>query len=72
MAMSKEFVAVVREAIQMNSSPSIDRSDAHGARGQGAYIVVDNHVRHVAYDIWTALQHEPGLVAPAQEPPPTT
>ena len=62
MAMSKEFVAVVREAIQMNSSPSIDRSDAHGKRGQAAYIVVDNHVSAVAWAIWQRLRDEQVII----------
>jgi hypothetical protein len=49
---------VVREAIMMHSSPSIDRSDAHGCRGQTAYHVVENHVQFIARAIAEKLAAE--------------
>jgi hypothetical protein len=60
--MNEHFLEIVREAIQMNSSPSIDRSDAHGKRGQAAYIVVDNHVSAVAWAIWQRLRDEQVII----------
>jgi len=51
MSTTERQTEIVRNAIMMNSSPSIDRSDAHGCRGQAAYHVVDNHVGFIAQDI---------------------
>ena len=54
----EQFHQIVKEAIRSHSSPGIDRSDAHGCRGQAAYHVVDNHVGFIAHAIAKAIGEE--------------
>jgi hypothetical protein len=54
----EQFHQIVKEAIRSHSSPGIDRSDAHGCRGQAAYHVVDNHVGFIAHAIAKSIGEE--------------
>jgi hypothetical protein len=51
-------INIVREAIRTHSSPSIDRSDSHGCKGQRAYHDVDNHVAFIARQIAEGMGEE--------------
>lgn len=46
---------IVINALTMNSSPTIDMGDSHGARGQPGFITYENHYGHVAADILRGL-----------------
>jgi hypothetical protein len=59
-ASAEEVLEIVRNAIMTHSSPSVDRSDAHGCKGQAAHFVVDNHVQFIAQEIAERLV-EPAL-----------
>lgn len=49
------FVEIVRGALALHSSPTIDRGDSHGARNQGGYIVYANGVGGLAQAIFEEM-----------------
>lgn len=58
-AVTTDYEAKARallDTIKLNSSPAIDRGDAHGSRGQCGFILWKNHEPFVLGEILATLQ----------------
>lgn len=56
-ALYRNMLALVRDAVQTYGSPTIDKSDSHGARGQSGWTVWANSIEYLARQIGDAIKH---------------
>jgi hypothetical protein len=50
-----DLTEVIAAALKEFSSPTVDRGDAHGARGQPGYIIWQNQIGFIAAKIADAI-----------------